>query len=74
MLTVCRHCNELIAADDMVDEETFMHIECAVRRALGSAAHQLKRCGCYGGDEEEAGMTRREAARAAFKASRRQWN
>jgi hypothetical protein len=44
------------------------HRECFLRQALGSVGHQNQTCSCFGGTEEDpAGMTVREAARAACK-------
>lgn len=46
-----------------------MHEECGARGVFGSVAHLEKRCCCYvpGSTEEDPpGMTRREAARAAY--------
>lgn len=48
------------------------HFDCSLRSAIGSVGHQMKRCSCYGGTEEDPpGMTRREAARAAAQYFRR---
>jgi hypothetical protein len=44
-----------------------VHRECLVRMVVGSVGHQLRRCSCFGGGEEDPpGMTPREAARAAL--------
>jgi hypothetical protein len=43
-----------------------IHHECLIRAVVGSVGHQLRRCSCYGGDEEDPpGLTKREAARLA---------
>ena len=44
------------------------HAECLGRVVLGPAAHQLRKCPCFGGTETEdppPGMSKREAAREA---------
>jgi len=42
------------------------HRECFLRTVVGSLGHQLCRCSCYGGTEEDPPhLTRREAAIAA---------
>jgi hypothetical protein len=42
------------------------HHECELRQMFGSVGHQMCRCSCYGGEEEDpVGMSRREAAKAA---------
>lgn len=42
------------------------HLECATRSAAGSVGHQQGTCSCFDGVEEDpAGMTRRQAAKAA---------
>lgn len=60
----CRWCDEPL---DHMDPGIKMHRECAVRAVFGPVAHQLKTCSCYGGPdvEEPAGLTRRQAAKAA---------
>lgn len=46
--------------------EAAQHRECLLRSIFGSVGHQLKRCSCFGGTEEDPpGATRREAAKAA---------
>lgn len=43
-----------------------VHLECLLRQAYGSVAHQQRRCACFGGDgEDHPGLTKREAAKAA---------
>lgn len=55
------------AAGGPVAGELVQHIECAARQALGSVGHQLQRCHCYGGTEDDPpGLSRRAAARAAW--------
>jgi hypothetical protein len=47
--------------------EMIYHFECYIRLAVGSRAHQQRKCSCYGGTGQDApGQTRREAAMAAF--------
>lgn len=42
------------------------HRECLIRSVVGSVGHQLHKCSCYGGTEEDPpGMTKRQAAKAA---------
>jgi hypothetical protein len=67
---ICIHCGEPITDEDvaivMNDGAVRIHRECMIRSIAGSVGHQLKRCTCYGGTEEDPpGMTRRQAARAA---------
>jgi hypothetical protein len=39
---------------------------CSIRAVIGSVGHQLGKCSCFGGAEEDPpGMSRREAALAA---------
>jgi hypothetical protein len=71
---LCLYCDEAIVEGDegqMVfsfDGAKPVHRECLVRQVVGSIGHQLKRCSCYGGNEEDPpGMTRRQAAIAACK-------
>lgn len=73
----CSWCDESIAEGDVGEVSLHVlrdgsqiyrpvHRECRVRAALGSVGHQLRKCSCYGGTEEDPeGMTKREAARAA---------
>lgn len=43
------------------------HHACTFRQVVGSVGHQLKKCSCYGGTEEDPpGLTRKEAAIAAL--------
>ena len=44
------------------------HFECHIRSIVGSVAHQMGRCRCFGGTESDPpDVTRREAARAAYR-------
>lgn len=72
----CFRCHEPIAPEDsglvmgLVLEggcaSIAYHRECHLRMIVGSLGHQMKRCSCYGGTEEDPpNMTRREAAKAA---------
>jgi hypothetical protein len=65
----CSWCWEDIGPDETaitINASTCAHTECAVRMISGSAAHQLHRCTCYGGTEEDPpGITAREAAKLA---------
>jgi hypothetical protein len=74
---VCQRCHEAIAAGDagvimpyyngQAWYSDAWHRECYLRMVVGSVGHQLGRCSCHGGTEEDpAGMTTREAARAAL--------
>jgi len=46
---------------------TNVHLECGARSVIGSVGHQMKWCSCFGGDKEDPpGMTKRQAAIAAF--------
>lgn len=43
------------------------HVECLARSVIGSLGHQQGRCPCFGGSEDDPpGLSRREAARAAY--------
>lgn len=73
----CQHCGEAIGRNDdgfAIDQYqgggVFIlapyHRACFLRGIIGSVAHQLKRCSCYGGaDDDDADLTVREAAQAA---------
>lgn len=69
--TKCCHCDEPIRIDDHIESYCngpMAHRECFMRQAIGSVAHQEKRCSCFipGSDcGDPPGMTRREAAKAA---------
>jgi ribosomal protein L37E len=66
---VCILCDERIAEGDMGSVYaggTVAHYECTLRSIAGSVGHQLGRCSCYGGTEEDPpGLTHRLAAKAA---------
>jgi hypothetical protein len=54
---------------DGSDTARWWHLECALRILYGSVGHQMERCECYGGTEEDPpDMTAREAAVAAVAA------
>ncbi len=72
----CIQCQEPIADSDsgllmpFLSEagprEVAEHRECFLRGVVGSVGHQLGRCSCFGGTEDDPpGMTKRAAARAA---------
>jgi len=68
----CLHCDEAVAPGEPFEfinsGRDRLHLECAIRMAVGSVGHQLGRCTCYGGTEDDPpGATRREAAIAAAK-------
>lgn len=49
------------------DSEVGQHRECFFRSIFGSVGHQKKKCSCFGGTEEDPpGMSKRQAAIAAF--------
>ena len=66
----CLYCEEPITPEDDAHPinggTALIHRECLIRMTAGSVGHQLRRCSCYGGDEEDPpGATRREGAREA---------
>lgn len=67
----CAYCTEPILSTDPepfinAAREAF-HRECIVRAVLGSAAHQLEECSCFGGTRHDPpGLTLRESARFAL--------
>jgi hypothetical protein len=76
---LCVHCEEKIAEDDSgkatpyvrgdgTTETRHVHKECLMRMAVGSMAHLLKRCSCFGGEapEDQTGMTLRQEALAVW--------
>jgi hypothetical protein len=69
---ICIHCTEPVLPNDIADFfDPDRHHECVARAVLGSVAHIEKRCGCFvpGSTENDPpGMTKREAARAAWNA------
>ena len=70
---VCEYCDEPIQpgeGENDVGGRAF-HAECFFRMVMGCVAHIEKRCSCFvpgSNDHDPEGMTRREAARAAFAA------
>lgn len=61
----CQYCEEEIEAGE-ASPMPGMHRECAIRSVVGSAAHQLKECSCYGGTREDPpNLSIREAAKLA---------
>jgi len=72
----CAHCEEpLLPVEKLLTFEyddgskAPVHVECFMRKILGSAAHQLKECSCHlgaNGREEPPGLTKRQAARLAL--------
>lgn len=74
---LCDWCEEPFAATDpgvMVPyfdggnaSDLPYHSECFMRSIVGSVAHQLKECGCYGGNRDDPpGLSKREAAKMAL--------
>lgn len=68
----CAWCREPIhRGENGVDLENgnCEHIECYIVSIVGSVAHQERRCACYDGfaECEDSQMSRRDAAKAAFK-------
>jgi hypothetical protein len=65
VLTHCQYCYEEIEAGEESPMKG-MHRECAIRAVIGSAAHQLRECSCYGGTREDPpGMSLRASAKLA---------
>lgn len=65
---LCAFCGEEIREGERANliQGGDLHHECAMRSILGSVGHQLHKCPCYGGTEEDPpGMTKRQAAMAA---------
>lgn len=69
----CLWCQEPITRADLARAHRAklrmpgIHLECAIRNIVGSVGHQLRRCSCFGGTEEDPpGLTRRQAASAAL--------
>ena len=68
----CAHCGEPLLPGEMFPVEKLagmqnFHRECAIRMIIGSAAHQLGECRCFGGRREDPpGMTTRQAALLAY--------
>jgi hypothetical protein len=68
---LCSHCEERIEAGDsgyyQAEGDYAFHEACYLRGMVGSVGHQLGTCSCHGGgDGDPPGMSKREAARAAF--------
>lgn len=70
---MCAWCDEPVSVDEYEDGPlrdlplANFHLECNVRAVVGSAAHQLHECHCYGGTREDPpGMSKRDAAKLAF--------
>jgi hypothetical protein len=62
----CGYCTEKILPGEEDPWNADRHLECGLRSAVGSAAHQLKECSCFGGTREDPpGMSRRDAAKLA---------
>jgi hypothetical protein len=63
----CGYCAEPIRLGDqgVLRGEAVLHRECDLRLVLGGVNHLKRRCGCYGGfdDEDPPDLTRRQAAR-----------
>jgi hypothetical protein len=75
-LPICILCDEPILAGEVVDPDgiysegghRLVHFECKLRAILGGLNHMKGTCSCCGGtdDPDPPGMTRREAAKAAY--------
>jgi len=71
----CLHCKEEIAPGTksipVNNGKEAMHPECIFRSVAGSATHVRRECAFFGGTKDchacEEGMTKREAARAAYR-------
>lgn len=72
----CNYCSEPITLHEVNARSVPMpliknslrdyHSECIIRAVLGSAAHMLSECSCFGGTREDPpGMSLRDAARLA---------
>lgn len=65
----CVMCQEAVKEGDIGTINfagQIIHYECGLRSVVGSVAHQLRRCSCYGGSwEDPPEMSAREAAVAA---------
>lgn len=66
---ICQWCKEEVLADEESKiklDSGKLHEDCAIRLFTGSVGHQLKKCSCYGGSEEDPiGLTARQAAKKA---------
>lgn len=71
----CPYCDEPIGPFELTDTVNDFekgpvrwHWECAARMVVGSVGHQKRKCGCYGGAEDDPpNMTKRQAAGAALR-------
>jgi len=67
---LCFHCDEPIEKSDNGFIGSFgepPQAKLCPRSILGSVGHQNKTCSCFGGmDEDPVGMSKREAAKAAY--------
>ncbi len=72
----CPWCEEgLQRGEALVHQQglVYWHHECLFRATVGSAAHILKECSCFGGEREDPpGMSKREAAKLALEVYRLQ--
>lgn len=60
--------------DQFTYERVFLHHACFMRGIIGSVAHIEKRCSCFGpggSDQDDPGLSRREAAEASLAAYQR---
>lgn len=67
---LCGYCGEIILPNEELApiQNDHIHRECGFRMVAGSVGHQSRQCSCHGReDTTEAGMSKREAARAALK-------
>jgi hypothetical protein len=69
-METCPYCGEPIAPTDRLAPgylNARVHWECGLRAVIGGLNHLTARCTCCGGTDppDPAGMTAREAARAA---------
>lgn len=75
----CLHCEEPVLPEERSQVSYFLnaegtvenrrtHWECQARSVIGSVGHQLGMCSCQGGTfEDPQGLSKRDAARAAYK-------
>ena len=71
----CLHCKEVIAPGEksvpVNNGKEAMHVECIFRSVAGSVTHVRRECAAFGGRKDchasEEGLTKREAARAAYR-------
>jgi len=66
-MRICAHCSEEIKRFELIpDCGGRMHRECLLRNVVGSLAHQVGTCSCYGGTRhDDPNLTLRENAKAA---------